>query len=201
MRNVGARLAPSLARPFRVVHVLWAILILLGCVVLVSMGGGHPPPMVFVPPLILAGLLGHLLLWLIQWLLRKGRARIAAGSAPAAGWPPELILIALVLGFLAIMAIAVTIGEIALLRTRPLLWLMYAGAAVLHSAAFVLLLLRIDGVRLLIAVICFGWAFALVLQVPEARTGELPFGLALIAALLALAVYVVRARRVRSVLR
>ena len=201
MRNVGERLALSLSRPFSVAHVVWAILILLGCAALVSMGGGHPPPMVLVPPLLLAGVLGHLLLWLIQSLLRKGRARIAASSAAAARWPPELSLIALVLGPLAIMAIAVAIGEIALIRTRPLVWLIYAGVAGLHSVAFVLLLLRNGRVRFLIAAISLGWAVALVLQVHEARAGELPIGLALIGGLVALAIYVVRAHRVRSVLR
>jgi hypothetical protein len=196
----GGRLASSRWRPFRVAHLLWAILILLGCVALVT-GGGHPPPIVLVPPLLLAGALGHLLLVLIQWLLRKGRTRIAADPAPATRWPPELILIALVLGSFALMATALTVGEVALIRMHPLQWLTYAGVAVLHSVAFVLLLLRFGQVRFLIAAVCLGWALALVHQLRDARTGEWPLGLSLIGALLAIAIYVVRSQRVRSVLR
>lgn len=201
MRNVGDRFTTFLSHPFRIVHVLWAVLILLGCVALISTGGGHPPPMAFVPALLLAGLLGHLLLWLIQWLLRKGRTRVTAGAAVAPRWPPELVFMALLLGPVAIMAIAITIGEVAIIHRHPVQWLIYLGVAVLHSAAFVLLLLRVGYVRYVIAAICFGWAFALVLQIGEARPGELPLGLTLIAGLIAIAIYVIRARRVRSALR
>jgi len=201
MRSSRTRAAQSPTRLFRIAHLIWAILILLGCVALVAMGGGHPPPMAFVPFLILAGLVGHLVLLLVQWLLDKGRARIMAYHADATGWPAELVVIALVLGPLAVMAIAVTIGQLPPARTHPLEWMLYVGVAALHSVAFVLLLLRIDQARYCIAAICFGWATALVLQVHEARPGELPLGITLIGGLIAIGIYVVRARRVRSALR
>jgi len=190
-----------LSRPFRVAHLTWASLILLGCVALVAMGGGHPPPMAFVPFLIVAGLVGHLLLLLVQWLLHKGRSRITAYQADAPGWPAELVLIALVLGPLAIMAIAVAIDQFPRGRTHPLEWLLFVGIAAFHSATFVLLLLRFDLARFCIAAICVGWALALVLQLREARPGELPAGITLIGGLVAIAIYVVRARRIRAALR
>ena len=61
MSGIGTRLAELVPRPFGIVHLIWAILILAGCVALAMLGGGHPPPMILVPPLLAAGLLGHLL--------------------------------------------------------------------------------------------------------------------------------------------
>ena len=75
------------------------------------MGGGHPPPAAFVPFVLLGGIAGHILLVLVQWLLRKGRARLAGHPGEAPAWPAELVLIALVLGPLAIMMIAVAVDQ------------------------------------------------------------------------------------------
>jgi hypothetical protein len=196
-----ARLAELVPPPFGVVHLVWLALILAGCVVLVMMGGGHPPPMILVPPLLVAGLAGHLLLLLVAWLLRKGRSRLLAAQVEPMPWPLELKLIALVLGALAIASIAVTVGEIARLWTKPLEWGLFAAVAAAHTVAFVLLLLRIDAARYLIAAISVGWGLALMLQIGEARPGDLPIAVALIAGLAGIAAYVLRARRVRSILR
>ena len=62
-------------KPFGMVHLVWAILILAGCVVLATTGGGHPPPIILVPPLLAIGVLVHLLLLLAGWLVVKARAR------------------------------------------------------------------------------------------------------------------------------
>jgi hypothetical protein len=196
-----ARLAELVPRPFAIVHVVWLALILAACVVLVLMGGGHPPPMIFVPPVLVAGLAGHLLLLLVAWLLRKGRSRLLAAQVEPMPWPVELRLIALLLGALAIASITVTAGELPRLLTKPLEWGLFAAVAVTHTLAFVLLLLRMDAARYLIAVISVGWGLALVLQLGEARPGELPIAMTLIAGLAGIAGYVLRARRVRSILR
>lgn len=195
------RLRQLAPRPFGIVHLSWAILILAGCVALVLMGGGHPPPMVFVPPLLVAGFLGHLLLLLVAWLIARGRARATGGPADTPRWPAELILLAIAPGVLAIGSIAITIGEIAKLRSAPLVWLLFAAVAALHGAAFVTLLLRIGAARYLIAAIASGWGLALLLQLREARgPGELALGVLLIAGLAGIAVHVLRSGRIRSVL-
>jgi hypothetical protein len=199
MSRIPTTLAELVRRPFNYLHLAWGILILLGCVALVAMGGGHPPPMVFVPVLLVAGLAGNLLLLLVAWLLRLGRSRFAAAHADLPRWPPELILIALALGLLAIAAIAVTVGELARLRTRPLEWMLFAAVATVHAAAFTLLLLRIGAARYLIAAVCLGWGLALVLQLGEARPGELPIAVAIVGGLIAIAAYVLLAGRIRSV--
>ena len=188
-----------LQRPFRGLHGAWALLILAGCVALFFMGGGHPPPMAFIPFLLLAGFAVHLLLLLVEWLLHRGRSRFANAHAEAARWPPELGLIGMVLGVLAVASVVITVGEYPRLLVKPLEWLLFAAIAAGHTAAFVLLLLRMDAARYLVALVCLGWALALLLQLGEARPGELPLGIALIAGLAAIAAYVLRARRVRSV--
>ena len=187
-------------KPFGIVHLVWAILIFAGCVALVLMGGGHPPPMIFVPPLLVAGLLGHLLLLLVAWLLGKGRARSAAAQNGALRWPPELVLVAIALGVLSICAIAIAIGESAKLRSEPLIWLLIAAIAIVHTIAFILLLLRRATARYLIAAVSFGWGIALVLQFGEARPGELPIAAALIGGLIGMGIYALRSKRIRSVL-
>ena len=201
MTGLQERLRTLAPWPFGIVHLIWAILILAGCVALVLMGGGHPPPMIFVPPLLAAGLAGHLLLLGVAWLLARGNARLAAAKAGAPRWPWELVLIAIALGVLAISSIAVTAGESARLRSEPLVWLLFAAVALLHTLAFVFLLLRVGVARHLIAATAAGWGLALALQMGEARdSAERVIGIALIAGLLGIAVYALRSRRVRSAL-
>jgi len=61
---MAAWLARLRQRPFRFLHLAWAALVLLVCVflVLASLEGGHPPPLVFVPFTLVAGAFGHLVL-------------------------------------------------------------------------------------------------------------------------------------------
>ena len=190
-------------RPFKYAHLAWAALILALCAALLTAGGGHPPAFVFVPLVLLAGLVGHLLLLLIAWLLRRGRAAAqAAQPGRPGGWPVELVVIALVLGPFSLLAMALAAGELSLLHSRPLQWLVIAGVAVGHATAFVLLLLRIGATRYLLAMLSSGWGVALALQLREPRSaGELTLGLLAIGALFALALYIVRARRIRAALR
>jgi hypothetical protein len=199
MWGLRSRLRSLAPAPFGTVHLVWAVVVLAGCVVLISLGGGHPPPMIFVPPLLAAGILGHLLLLGVAWLLGKGRARAAGASGR---WPLELVLIAIVLGVLSIFSIAMAIGEIAKFSTAPAIWWLFATVAVGHGTAVVLLLLHIDAARYLIAAIASGWGLALALQFREARgPDEWALGIVLVAVLAAIALCALRSRRIRSVLR
>lgn len=180
---------------------VWAGLVLFGCVVL-AMGGGHPPPIVFVPLLILAGLAGHLLLILVAWLINQGRSRSFAPPGTSRHWPAELVLIAIVLGPLALTSTAVALGQVAQHGSQPRQWLVYVVAATVHAMAFVVLLLRWQLARYMLAVICIGWGVALALQFREPRpTADLVIAIVVIAGLLAIAAYVVLAKRIRSALR
>lgn len=199
MTDTPDRYAHLLPRPFRIVHKAWAAVVLLGCVAL-ALGGGHPPPIVFAPLLILAGLVGHLLLVLVAWLLHRGRSRSPALPAPR--WPAELVLIGFVLGPLAVASTALALGQVAQHGSQPRQWLVFVVAATVHAMAFVVLLLRRQLARYLVAVICVGWGLALALQFREPRpTVDLLMAIVMIAALVAIAAYVVLAKRIRSALR
>jgi len=201
MPDTPARFAHLLPRPFRIAHKAWAALVLLGCVAL-ALGGGHPPPIVFAPLLILAGLVGHLLLLLVAWLLHRGRSRSVALQGVAPRWPAELVLIGIVLGPLAVATTALALSQVAQHGSQPRQWLVYVVAATVHAMAFVVLLLRWQLARYLVAMLCVGWGLALALQFREPRpTADLLVAIVVIAALLAVAAYAVLAKRIRSALR
>lgn len=201
MPDTSERFAHLLPRPFRITHKVWAGLVLLGCVALAT-GGGHPPPIVFAPLLIVAGMIGHLLLLLVAWLMHVGRSRSAARQGTAPGWPAELVLIAIVLGSLALASTAVALGQLAQHGSQPRQWLAYVVAATVHATAFAALMLRWQLARYMVAAICVGWSLALALQFREPRpTADLLVAIVIIAALLAIAAYVVLGKRIRSALR
>lgn len=188
-------------RPFRYAHIAWAALVLLVCVLLVagSFQGGHPPPMVFVPHALAAGVAGHLLLLAVGWLAGRGRARLEAGAGP---WPFELTLVAIAVGIAGFVSTVYAVDSLGALRSRPGEWLIVAAIAVAHVAAFVLLLLRRAAARWLLAAIGLGWAIGLGRELSTARgAGELALGILMIVALVTLAAYLLRAARVQRALR
>lgn len=200
---MSAWLARLRERPFRAAHIAWASFVLLVCAFLIvaSRGGGHPPPMAFVPHALAAGVLGHLALAVVGWLAKLGRARVAAGGGGAA-WPVELSLVAIAAGIAALISGAYAVESFPMLRTRAGEWLVVAVIAAAHLAAFVLLLLRRAAARWLLAAISFGWAIGLGLELDSARgPGELMLGIGVMAGLVALAAYLLRAARVRAALR
>jgi len=200
---VAAWLARLRQRPFRFLHIGWASFVLLVCVFLVvaSLEGGHPPPLAFVPHALAAGVAGHLLLLVLGWLAKRGRARVEAGAG-AVRWPWELTLIAVPLLLAGLVAAMYAIESWPMIRTRPLEWSIVVVIAAAHVTALVLLLLRRNAARWLLAVICLGWAIGLGRELDTARgPGELVLGIAIIAGLAALAGYLARSARVRSALR
>jgi hypothetical protein len=200
---VAAWLARLRQRPFRILHIAWASVILLVCALLIatSFQGGHPPPMAFVPHALAAGILGHLLLLVLGWLAKRGRARVEATTG-AAPWPVELTIIALPVLAASLFATVYTVDSWGSIHTRPLEWSMMAAIAATHVSALVLLLLRRSAARWLLAAISLGWAIGMGRELHTARgPGEWVIGIALVAGLLALAIYLARSARVRAALR
>jgi len=190
-----------LRAPFRYVHVAWAFLWFAACVVMALIPGGHPPLIAFAPFVLAAGFIGHLLLLAVAWLADRGRRRAGIAAEARSGWPPEAWVLALLLGGVAVAATVVTIGEVAMLRNRPLEWAVFALVSAAHLGAFVALMLRHRGARWLAALIATGWGVALALQLREARgPGELVLAFVIIAALLAVAAWALRSRRLSAFL-
>lgn len=184
--------------PFRYAQLAWALLWVAACIAMAMIPGGHPPLLAFTPFVIAGGIVGHLLLAAVAWLADRGRRRAGISREARSGWPPEAGILALIVGGVAVAATAVTVGEVAMLRNRPLEWAVFALVASAHLAAFITLMLRARAARWLIAAIAAGWAVALVLQMHEARSpGELAFGLAIMAALGGIAAWALRSARLR----
>lgn len=187
--------------PFRYVHMAWAFLVLAACIVMIVIPGGHPPLMAFVPFVLAAGVVGHLLLLVVAWLADRGRRRAGIANGAPSGWPLEAGILGLLLGGLAIAAMLITIDSLPMLRGRPFEWAVLAVVAAAHLGAFLALMLRVRTARWLIAVVAVGWGVALALQLREARSpGELALAGVLIAALLAIAGWVLRSRRLAAFL-
>ena len=188
-----------LRTPFRWMHIGWAILALAACATMALIPGGHPPLLAFVPFVLAAGVLGHLLLLLVAWLADRGRRRAGIASDAPSGWPFEAGLLALLLGGFAVASATIAIGEVARLRTRPFEWLVLAAIAAAHGAGFIALMLRHRSARWLAALLAAAWGIALLLQLREARgPGELALASVLLAALAAVAAWALRSRRLRG---
>jgi hypothetical protein len=187
--------------PFRHVHIAWASLVVASSVVMALIPGGHPPPLAFVPFVLAAGVLGHLLLLAVAWLADRGRHRAGIANDAPSGWPLEAGILGLLLGGIGIAATTIAIGEVSMLRHRALEWAVLALVAAAHLAAFLALVLRHRSARWLAAAVAAGWGVALALQLREARNpGELAFGCVVIAALLAIAGWALRSRRLAAFL-
>jgi hypothetical protein len=178
---------------------VWALLVLAVCAVMIVIPGGHPPLMAFVPFVLAAGVVGHLLLLVVAWLADRGRRRAGIANDAPSGWPLEAGILGLLLGGVAIAATLFMIDNLPMLRSRPFEWAVLAVVAAAHLGAFLALMLRVRAARWLIAVVAVGWGVALALQLREARSpGELALAGVLIAALLAIAGWAVRSRRLAA---
>lgn len=102
--------------------------------------------------------------------------------------PYGFIHLAWALLILASCVVLVMMGGAAELRRWPMELVLIAAVPALHTAAFVLLLLRISVARFLLAAIACGWGLTLLLQMREARgPGEWVLGVVLITALAGIA--------------
>jgi len=86
-----------LKRVFRWLHIVWAIIGSVACVLLAT-GKGHPPGLVFVPIAMAIWLVGHALLWLSRKLAVRGKNRADKGKVTHEKWPLTLIALVFLCG-------------------------------------------------------------------------------------------------------
>lgn len=143
---------------FRSVHAVWGLLGLAASGMCFT-GGGHPPPLIFLPVVLVIWLLGHLFLWSVSRLAAGGFARVEQEGGTPQRWPWALILAALLSGFataallLRLLAVVLPFGlglDLPHLDVM-LVWL-------LHPVVFIGLLLRHSWSRILAAIVILGWA-------------------------------------------
>ena len=150
----------------RTLHVVWALLCGGVSVFLALAGGGHPPPVVLVPFVLVAWVIGHIGLWLIVMLARRGRGRLPSGT----WWPPGLILALVGLAAITVvtlfqLAVSALIGKF--YPYRGTLWFVMTGVGVVHAVGLVGVLLRQGWARLVTVLICLGWSALVVRQLVD----------------------------------
>jgi len=83
---------------FRILHIIWAILCVVACVILVTSKGGHPPGIILLPIAIIFWVVGHVLLWIISKLFARGKKLEVRTETDEKKWPLSLIILAVFLG-------------------------------------------------------------------------------------------------------
>ena len=149
----------------RFAHLAWLALGISISVLLVFGGEGHPPPLVFLPLVLLLWVLGHLGIWGAGRLAAKGR-RAASGTAGGRGsWPAGLRLALLATGIGASIGVLQAAVSLYLGRWYPYrdagLWSVMIVVWVLHGGCFVGLLLRRRWSRILCLLLASAWALLL----------------------------------------
>jgi hypothetical protein len=193
-------------------HVAWAALALIVCLFLVlTKQTGHPPPIVLVPFVLVAWVVGHGLIWGVQYLAAKGRRTTAGVAAEGPPWPVGLRLALIGTGAGALVGVLQLVGTLLRGRWYPYhdaaLWAVMLAVWLAHAACFAGLLLRRRWSRLSSAALAIGWALLLGTQIAEqlttARytdTAGVLVAAGLAALLLLLATYLVSSRKAKSFL-
>ncbi len=185
-------------------HGVWALLCGGVSVFLALIGGGHPPPIVLVPLVLIVWAIGHLGLWLMVVLVRRGRGASPAGAA----WPPGVVVALAGLAAITAMTllqVVVTALTGKLYPYRGSLWFVMAGAGTLHAASLIGVLLRRNWGRVMAVLVCFGWSALMVKQLVDhlshgrpISAGEGTLAFVLLAAPAALGLHLLSSPRVRA---
>ena len=83
---------------FRILHIVWAILSVIACVILVTSKGGHPPGIILLPIALIFWVIGHVLLWVISKLFARGKKLEVRTENDVKKWPLSLIILAVFFG-------------------------------------------------------------------------------------------------------
>ena len=83
---------------FRILHIVWAILGVIACVILITSKGGHPPAIILLPIALIFWVVGHLFLWIISKLFARGKKLEIRAESDVKKWPLSLIILAVFLG-------------------------------------------------------------------------------------------------------
>jgi hypothetical protein len=141
------------------------------CVLPVLAGGGHPPPLIFLPLVVAVWAVGHGAIWVTGRIAARGRRSAPEEGGGVIAWPLGLKLALILTGFasaVGIIQIVVTllIGELYPFRL-PGLWAITMVIWITHGACFVGLLLRKRWSRWLCAALPLAWAALLAAQIVD----------------------------------
>lgn len=190
-------------------HGLWGALGSSICLLLVLAGGGHPPPIVFVPVIGAVRAAGHGAIWTAGLIAARARRSLAAHGRRVTARPLALKLtlaLTALVGAIGLIQVVVSLllWELYPLRT-PGLWALTMASWAAHAVCFVGLLLRERWTRPLCVGLPLAWAALLAKQIVEHLAsgafidiGELLVALALIVLLVFFGGYLAKSKRVRA---
>lgn len=198
---------PASHRSPRAVHLAWAALAILVSVALaVVPGGGHPPPIVLLPVVLVLWATGHVVIWALAWLHRRGQGSALPVRGRPGRWPPAFLVTLLGSGAAAGAGLLQLLGSVLQRRWYPYpdpwLWTGSLLVCSLHAACLAGLLLRRPWSRTLGAILALGWAALTGSQLLEHASANLAtaeglLAIGLVALFVALALNLLTSRRVK----
>lgn len=147
----------------RFLHIVWAIAGIAASALVIFSKGGHPPAMVLLPVVVGAWLLGHIMLWISQLIVRRSSKSIFAEQTTRQRWPPVVVLVTVILGLTAFTSTVIAIMLYLRVDTHDqasLLAVLAAASAIL----FLGLLMRKNWARLIVIVILIGAAVMVAIE-------------------------------------
>lgn len=197
----------------RTLHAVWAVLaVVVSLLMIFTINKGHPPLIVFLPLVVLVWVIGHLGIWCVVRLIAKGmRVAIETGSG-GRSWPVGLLLAVIGTGVLTSAGVFQIIVTGYLGRLYPYhyvnLWTIMLVIKLVHAACLVGLLLRQKWSRLTSALLAFGWAMLMALQIAEhlplrnpTSLTELMIAFGIMVSLFILGIHLIVSRKVKSFLK
>jgi len=162
---------PKFRRGRRVAHSLWAAVAVSVSLLLVLGGRGHPPPIIFLPLVIVVWVAGHFTVWGVDWLAAKGRRLAGENEGRVKSWPVGLRLALIGTGVAAAIGLLQIIVTVYQRKMYPFhdvtLWTIMMVIWLVHGACLVGLLLRRPWSRLVSVMLALAWALLSASQLAE----------------------------------
>ena len=194
-------------------HAAWAVIaVVVSLLMIFTINKGHPPLIVFLPLVILVWVVGHLAIWVVAWLVVKGRRLASETGSEGRSWPVGLRLALIGTGVLTSLGVFQILVTGYLGRLYPYhyanLWALMLVIKFVHAACFVGLLLRQRWSRHVSALLAVGWAMLLASQIAEhlpprapSNIAELMIAFGIMVFLFILGLHLVVSREVKSFLK
>ena len=151
---------------FLFLHLAWAAAGIFGIVMAVISKGGHPPALVLLPAVLGIWLLGHIFIWISQWLVKRSAKSIFAEQTTRQRWPPSVLLVTVLTGVTCF--IAAIVGGVLMYKGSPhgegVMFLVIAG---ISAIVFAGLLARKNWSRLIVIVLLISHATWLALEMAQ----------------------------------
>ena len=190
---------------FRWLRWIWVTLGIAASAFLISAGGGHPPPFIFIPIVAAGWFAGHLALIAARRLGVRG-----ATTSDRARWPLSLVVALIASGGVSFLGIGPLVVSAMQRRPYPFygsLWLLVMAIWAVHVVCLAGLLLRRGWARGLAALLSLGWAALLAWQIIDhlwyrrpIDWVELPVAIGIVGALVVFAILLLRSQRAKEFL-